>query len=459
MRTEKFDEYRWKQRLAESLVHLSEVQKPFLQIHWETYGYPDKVSFNDQDETPFPRKDLLAVFNGARYSARFGIAEYFAPLTAALNPVCGVLRDHPILSRALGRMIPCDEVHVKILDSSSLTSLYDFIVGQMSQNPLSTKGGFLSTASKLNTLLTAPKADNGPLQTGALNVGMDIALYYGIRISKEVDLGEGYSLVPLCQIEDYVNREWLREVAPEHVDRRRLEGMFAIMHKFSWQPKIRHKHTRLDFGCRMPPPSFHRSVDEFINLLTLLVNTRASRIMTLEGCRSSMASELLGQQHCSSSRHKGRSVSHLYCGFTEVKEASSEQLIDAKNLFSRRSETAYSELAPAVFRFAEALSREGRFVIADRILDTVIVLEQIFKPTERRTSKCLQDKAADLLSDNEKDKQCIKDKMKHLYDVRSAIIHGPSNTKKQKLLGELEEAWESGASIARASLIKMLVQM
>ena len=457
MKTEKFDEELWKQRLAESLVVLSEAQKPFLQGFWETNSYPTRVSFNDQDETPFPSDDLIAVYNGARYSTLFGTAEYYAPLTAALNPVRGVLGDHPIIGHALGRELPCDEVQVKILNSTSLTSLYELIVGQMSQNPSSTKTGFLTTASELNMLLSAPKMDKGALRTGALDVGMDIALYYGIRINKEIDLGEGYSLIPLCQIQDYVDREWLREVAPEHVTRRRLEGMFAIAHKFAWSPEIRHKRSRLDIGCRMLPSLFRRGAEEFANLLAVLVGTRVSGMMTLEGCRSSVASELLGQIHGSSSYHKGRSISHLYCGFTELNEANDEQLNEARNLFSRRSNTAYADLAPALYRFAEALSRDGRFANQDRILDVAIVCERMFKPPKGKpTSVFLQNETAALLSDNEEEKERIKAEVKHLYDVRSAIIHGPSDDKKQKLLIELEEAWKAGARIARASLIKKL---
>ena len=457
MKTEKFDEELWKQRLAESLVVLSEAQKPFLQGFWETNSYPTRVSFNDQDETPFPSDDLLAVYNGARYSTRFGTAEYYAPLTAALNPVRGVLGDHPIIGHALGRELPCDEVQVKILNSMSRTSLYEFIVGQMSQNPSSTKTGFLRTASELNTLLIAPKVDERPLRTRALDVGMDIDLYYGIRINKEVDLGEGYSLIPLCQIQDYVDREWLREVAPEHVDRRSLEGMFAIAHKFLWHPEIRHKRSCLDFSRQEMPPLFHLWAEEFSNLLAVLVGTRVSRIMTLEGCRSSVASELLGQIHDSSSRHKGRSISHFYCGFTELNEANDEQLNEARNLFFRLTDTAYDDLAPALYRFAEALSRDGRFANQDRVLDVAIVFERMFKPSkEKPISVFLQNEAAALLSDNKEEKDRIKAEVKHLYDVRSAIIHGPSDDKKQKLLSELEEAWKVGARIARASLIKKL---
>lgn len=456
MSTHQFDEKPWNERLADSLVGLSEAQKPFLDRHWQSNGFPTKVTFNCVDETPFPSDDLYTIFEDARHSGRFGNAEYFASLTAALNPVRGVLRDHPVIARALGRRFDCDEVQVGILNSVSLTSLSQMIVGQMMQNRAATKQGFMKTASGLNSLLLASTTDAKQTPTKALNVGMDIALFFGVRVNCEIDLGEGYSLVPLKQLDDYVDSEWLREVAPEHVEWRRTEGVFAIVHRFYWQPQIRNNHAFAERAYKAPPPLFHRWAEEFSNLLAVSLGTRTSWIMTLEGCISRVASDLLGQHHGPNSPRKGRSISHLYSVFTEFKEADGAQIQEAQLLFSRRGETAYAELAPVVYRLAEAYSRDGRFAAQDRILDIAIVFERLFKPANRQISKVLQHEIAELLGYNAEEKDRIKAEVKHLYDVRSAIIHGPSDTRKKQLLREVEKVWKAGAGIARAALIKKL---
>jgi hypothetical protein len=156
------------------------------------------------------------------------------------------------------------------------------------------------------------------------------------------------------------------------------------------------------------------------------------------------------------SPRKGRSISHLFSAFTEFKEADGAQIQEAQLLFSRRGETAYAELAPLVYRLAEAYSRDGRFAAQDRILDIAIVFERLFKPANRQISKVLQHEIAELLGYNDEEKDGIKADVKHLYDVRSAIIHGPSDVRKKQLLREVEKAWKAGAGIARAALIKKL---
>ena len=456
MSERQFDEGRWKDRLADSLVGLSAAQKPFLQRHWQAHGFPTQVSFNGQDETPFPSDDHWTLFEDARLSNRFGNAEYFAPLLAALNPVRGVLRDHPVLAKTLDRRIGDDEVQVGILNSTTLTGLSQMIVGQMAQNRSATKDGFLNTASSLNSLLLPTVSGTEPNRTDAIDVGMDIAVLYGIRTKSETVLGEGYSLVPFNSLDDYVDPAWFQEVAPEHVQWRKTEGISAIVHRFRWRPEIRNKQSFSDGAYKAPHPQFHRWIEEFSNLLAVSLGTRISRIITLEGCISRVASDLLGQHFGPNSPIKGRSISHLFSAFSEFKEANVEQIERAAALFSCRTKSDYAELLPAIYRLGEAYRRDGRFAAHDRILDLAIVFEQLFKPGTRQISKTLQNAVAELLGENDEDNADIKASIEHFYNVRSAVIHGPSDKRKKQLLKEVERAWLSGSRNARKVLLKKL---
>ncbi|MGJ5621618.1 hypothetical protein [Sulfitobacter sp. MF3-043] len=178
--------------------------------------------------------------------------------------------------------------------------------------------------------------------------------------------------------------------------------------------------------------------------------------MTLERCISRVASDLLGQHHSPSSPRKGRSISHLFNAFAEFKEAEGAQLQEAQLLFSNRRETAYAELAPLIYRLAEAYGRDGRFAAQDRVLDLTMVLERLFKPGRGRISETLQHEMAELLGQTVEEKVSIKADIKHLYDVRSAIIHGPSDARKQRLLTEVTDVWKAGAGLASGALIKKL---
>ena len=51
----------------------------------------------------------------------------------------------------------------------------------------------------------------------------------------------------------------------------------------------------------------------------------------------------------------------------------------------------------------------------------------------------------------------MKKAMKHVYDVRSAVIHGPKDDKKKRLPEEMNKAFVAGFDLARQSLFKMLL--
>ena len=82
----------------------------------------------------------------------------------------------------------------------------------------------------------------------------------------------------------------------------------------------------------------------------------------------------------------------------------------------------------------------------------------MFKPKDRDISAQLQQGVADLLGSDDEARSQMKKAMKHAYDVRSAIIHGPKDEKKMRLLGEKNRAFGAGFGLARQSLFKMLLE-
>ena len=118
-----FNEKNWISRLSTALRQLSKTQGPFLEKYWQTNGYPTTYTYNGVDETPFPRDDLWHLYEDLRFNSRADPSDSYKPLRAAYDPVCGVLREHPCLSRVLGWQIGVAEFQVGILNGSSLTSL------------------------------------------------------------------------------------------------------------------------------------------------------------------------------------------------------------------------------------------------------------------------------------------------------------------------------------------------
>lgn len=450
-----FDRTEWIKRLSASLNNLEAAQQPFLQWYFTPSGYP-RVFRNGQDETPYPSEAIAKLYDDALFEARFRKTEKFKKLKAALDPVRGVLRDHPNLSRAMGRNLSRDEFQVGILNHTSMTTLSQLIVGLMESQDKGATDPFLKPASDMSNLLELSLEPAGAEEAGFLGTAIDVAVYCGARFEDEVDLGEEYALLPFVQLADYVDMDWLKGVAAEQVSWRRVEQVFGIVRRFSWRPSIGNLHSPPEPQTRNPPPLFHRWAAEFANLLSVVMSYRVSWLATFEGCIPRRSAGLLGSHHDAAQTHKGRSISHLFSPFDKTEFVDAEQVTLVKELFAKRRNTEYPEMAAIIQRLAEAHRRDGRFALEDRVLDLAIVFERLFKPRGRSIGRELEKSTAELLAVTDEDNASIKEQLRQFYKIRSAIIHGPSDERSRRLISQSQKAWQGCEPIARAALLKKI---
>lgn len=450
-----FDGTEWTKRLSASLHKLEATQQSFLQWYFTPSGYP-RILRNGRDETPYPSEAIGKLYDDALFEARFRKTEKFKKLKAALDPVRGVLRDHPTLSRAMGRDLKRDDFQVGILNRTSMTTLSQLIVGLMESQDEGAADPFLKPASDLSNLLELSLEQAGAQEAGSLGTAIDVAVYCGACFEVEVDLGEEYALLPFEQLADYVDMDWLKAVAAEQVSWRRMEQVFGIVRRFSWRPSIGNLHSPPELQTRNPPPLFHRWSSEFANLLSVVMSQRVSWLATFEGCIPRRAAGLLGSHHDAAQTHKGRSISHLFSPFDKAEFVEAEQITLVKELFAKRRNTEYPEMAAIIQRLAEAHRRDGRFALEDRVLDLAIVFERLFKPRGRSIGRELEKSTAELLAVTDEDKASIKEQLRQFYKVRSAIIHGPSDERSRRLISQSEKAWQGCEPIARAALLKKI---
>lgn len=444
-----FDPKDWEGRLASALETLATEQEPILKAHWEANGFPTKYIYNGCDETPFPSEVYNDLYETAAHPERYGHAAQMASLRASLTTVKDILRSHPRLSRALGRTVGIEDFLIGILGGSSGTCLNRLIVGQMARRDALPVDSFRQSIAELNSLLRL--SHGGQLFPPASNLdqGYDVELFQGAHIKSCVDLGEGYLLMPFSQLSEYIDAEWIDDVAPDQVRYRDFSCVCAIVHPFRWRPELLPRNTLSSHRIREQPLLFRRYAAEFMDLLSVSLEAPVTWIMTLEGCVSRIASDLLGKIHDKGSYQRGRPVAHRYDRFKQMDVADAQLIECAKRIFANRRETSYPEFAPIIRRLAEALARDGAYAAEDRVLDLAVVFERIFKPRDRGISDFLQDAVADALGSDEISRARLRLDMKHFYDVRSAVIHGPVNEKKKRLRAEMTGAYKNGFEIAR----------
>ena len=121
--------------------------------------------------------------------------------------------------------------------------------------------------------------------------------------------------------------------------------------------------------------------------------------------------------------------------------------------FEIRMGERYARMAPIVGRLAEALGRDGRFAVEDRILDVAIALERMYQLEGGEISHKMRTRVAWFLGADVESRLREMKSVKEFYEARSAIVHNP---KRKAVTQRHHDAFAKGFDIARRSLFKLL---
>ena len=446
----------WCARLAPSLSHLAKVQEQFLEAYWQASSFPTHVSFNGKDETPFPKDDMVHLFDLARSASRSVEKEYYKPLREALDPVRGILRSHPTLARALGTGIGNEYFHVRILNGTSLTWLTQIVAGLLERAHKDGDGGFASAANELGSVLDLSSTTLGNDVPNGLDLGYDLMLFHGPEIRNEFEIQGGLIVKPAADLSDYLDREWIRDFVPEEMDRRDWRQTGAVVRPFHWRPGFRRKTDYRDEPPRWPP-RFEDDALTFLEFLSVANQTPIIPFMLMHGCLHRSAHGLLGLAHSQGGFQPIRQVGRRHDPFRAPPRLQKSSIDLAKQAYGKRKGHEFERFAPIIYRLSEALARLGRFGANDRILDISQSLELMFRPSGGGISRQLQDGMAELLGVDEKHKDDIRAAIKQVYDVRSAIVHGATDARRKRHLEGRQRAFISGFNLTQQALFKMIL--
>ena len=450
-----FSSDEWIERLARALPGLAEAQEPYLQEYYrQNRGVYVVYGGRDGDPPAFPLDDLRDLYAMARHGDAFDEQEYYASLCAVLDPVRSILRSHPTLARVVSRIIGKDDFWIQILGSGSSTSLTDLIGGLMARADELPGDGFRAAASELNAFLDAAGEDKIAGVPGDLDVGYDVVLFYGLSLRETFEIGDGMSIVPFNQARAFVDGSVLEDVAPTVIKYNDWRSVGAVVKPFRWKPEFRQTGYERESELDRPGP-FFREAQDFLDLLAVSHGVPVVCLVAVRHCISRSACRLLGQAHNHGGFYWGRSA-RLFDRFPGSPELLMGAFTEARTAFEERKSEQYRRVAPVIGRLAEALARGGQYAAEDKVLDVAIALERMFRPGDKGISAQLQESVADFLGSDGEAQSQVRKAVKHVYDVRSAIIHGPKDERKRRLLEEKNKAFDAGFGLARQSLFKML---
>ena len=445
----------WIDRLAWALPGLAKAQEPYLREYRKNNPrVHSKLGWRDDNPPAFPLDDLCDIYAMAHLGKGFGHEEHYTPLRAVLNPVRNILRSHPTLERVMSQIIGRDDFWIQIIGSGGWTSLTDLIGGLMARANELPGDGFRAAASELNGFLVAAGEDKIAGVPGDLDVGYDVVLFHGLSLREKFEIGDGMTIIPFEQARAFVDGSVLEDVTPTVIKYNDWQSVGAVVKPFRWKPEFRRMGDEGGPELDRPGP-FFREAQNFLDLLAVAHGVPVLCLMSIRHCISLSACRLLGRPHGHGGIYRGRSA-HLFDQFSRSPELLIGGFTEARTAFEKRKSERYERVAPVIGRLAEALARGGQFAAEDKVLDVAIALERMFKPGEKGTSIDLQEKVAGFLEGDDESQSRVKKAVEHFYNVRSAIIHGPKNERKRRLLKEKNKAFDAGFGLACRSLFKML---
>ena len=452
MTAEEFDAGRWVERVAAAVRALAKAQEPYLEAYWQ-HNPREQLIVDGRDETPFPLGDLRMVYSDARHSWRFGREAEYAPLRAVLDPTRHALLAHPTLERVAvaGRPVGENDFWLRMVNSGTSISAGDLIAGLMARAAELSGDGFGAAARELNAFLSPVRNEEAAGVLGDLDEGCDALLFYGLTVSERVEVEDGMAILPFGEVQRFVDEEWVDEFVPAGARFHGWRSVGAVIRPFRWRPVFRRRGS-VNEPMRHPPGPFFPEARTFLDLLAVSHAAPVASLAAISDCIGRSAARLFGV----GSRGPGayqRWKADGFDGFDECPVLGPAAFEEAREAFANGETARYRSMAPLVVRLAEALGRDGRFAMHDKVVDVAIALEGMYELPRWNKLRKLEDRVAGFLGTHAEDRERVRESIRTLYGARSEIVHSGSGEASPFRNGA---AFVRGFDLARRSLFKLL---
>ena len=447
-----FDADSWSERLVVALRALAKAQEPYLHAYWQHHPR-EQLIVNGRDETPFPMDDLGMVYWEARYSRRFGREAEYAALRELLDPARHALLAHPPLERVAvaGRSVGENDFWVRMVNFGTSISAGKMIAGLMARAAELPGDGFEAAARELNAFLSPRRDEEAAGVLGDLDEGCDALLFYGLTVSERIEVEDGVEVIPFGELRRFVDEEWVDELAPGGARFHEWRSVGAVVRPLRWRPVFR-RSGNVDQPMRHPPGPFAPEARRFLDLLAVSHSSPVASLASISDCIEHSAARLLGV----GSRGPGmfqKWAADGFDGFSECPVLRPAAFEEAREAFGNRESARYRSMAPFLVRLAEALGRDGRFAMHDKVVDVAIALEGMYELPRWKKLRKLEERAAGFLATNAEDRERVRESIRMMYGARSEIVHSGLSEAAPFRNGA---AFVRGFDLAQRSLFKLL---
>ena len=389
----RYDEGDWVGCLVRALVRVDEVECEYrdeladLRRRREQEDRENPYRFEGSD----PAGCLRSFYQDVCYSERQYVDRRYEPLRAALRDAENVLGRHPALAAVLKADERWEEFVVRTLDRDHGTSRLAMVAGLLCRARQAGENGLETASRELQSLLDRSLDEECGSVSDVLTTGYHVSLFFGLRLSGEVEITEKLKAVPLEQTEAFLDMDVVRNVAPPSDRGTGWKGVGAVVEAVPWRPVLFPPGDRTvreyDMG------SFYIDARDFVQLLSVCQGTPMVSMAVFPDRTHRTVPILLGNPRLNGNMGVD-TWARAFASLGTPRELDGDALEQARRLFSEPGRGRFREYGPVISRLSEALARTGHYADDDKILDVAIALEQMYELDQGEISFKLRIRAA-----------------------------------------------------------------
>ena len=396
----------------------------------------------------FPLDDLRTFYAQLRHGLRLEPGVDYQQISAALDTTRHVLLSHPQLERVAvsGRTVGENNFWMRIGNSGSSVSASDLIAGLLARASEVPTDGFRVAACEMNAFLRPVDEDaNGVL--GDLDEGCDALVFYGLTLTKRLNIEEGLTVLPSGEVLRFVGADLLQELAPAAAFYA-WDPVGAVVRTYRWRPAFS-RRGRVGEPSKPAPSQFFADGGVLLDLLSLSHRAPLTPLATISDCVDRRAVRLFGQTRRGSGfyqKHGAGDLGH----FGKPPSLRLDRFDEACELFRKRRTPNYRRMSRFIRLLAGALNRS---TYEDQVVDVARALEGMYQKPKRHGLRALKRRVAGYLGSNKAERERIKGIVQAFYSTRNKIVHG------ELIIGEpFREgaAFVRGFDLAQRSLFKLI---
>ena len=363
---------------------------------------------------------------------------YWQGVHGRLNGLVDVLREHPVLDRAIyalnGELRIGLDLSIKRIPGSQacfmVVGLVDYAV---EHSPEAAARAF------------ARLIDEGERKQ---LTSYEMVLFRGMHIESTHQISSVLSVVPWEEARRYIPGIAVQSLLGMD---KRANGLpiAAIVSTARWGPVIVPQDYDFEASWPTRPESFRDDALLFINLLALTHGLGLQSTGYIYNGVEQEIERLVGSSLSFRSSRVWTRDGHSNMTVPTTPAISMEGFTEAQRLFPKMRH-APDRLRLALSRLASSLSRTGPHAVLDGIVDVAIALEAMYQVGPPEQTYRLGTRAAHFLEECAERRMATYRTVRDFYKARSAIVHGGS--------GDEGDALGTSLDIARRTLRKLILE-